>query len=543
MHKTLVLAISRMGDLVQSGPFLRRLKRRDPDGELHLLVEECFRDVAAMLPAVDQIHTVRLEHLLPALASGANHDLPSAISHYRDYLRELRGEAFDSVWNLTHTRPATLLNYLLVGEHGMGVTLDRGGLQRVNAPWLRYFFATNLARPWCQFNLVDIYANCVRDVDWRAERFLRLNVPQVEQVAGLAVTKSTRPPRLAIHPGASHRSKCWPVASYVRLARELRARWGAELIIIGGPRDSDLAEAFAGSPGVVSLIGRTNIPELTTVLESCDLLITNDSGPMHLAAAVRTQVIAITVGTALASETAPYGSGHYVVEPTSECFPCLPQRPCAISECARTVSVETISALAQAALSSVAPAADDLSAARVFRTVVNPTDALLDLEPLNREARDRRWELNHELRPMWIYAMESAMGPATPDPVTTTALIEAARKALAAASAARSSAVELVHISRRQPLQVRRCSELGGRIERAERTIAATLKNGGPLEALWNFHQLGRSSLAGVTLAEQSTETLALYEWLCAILAVIAGTPKSPQRHLSLPNPLLGVQP
>ena len=60
---------------------------------------------------------------------------------------------------------------------------------------------------------------------------------------------------------------------------------------------------------------------------------------MHIAAAVDTKVIAITLGSALGSETAPYGDNHWVIEPRVECFPCSAERVCKIQHCANNIKV------------------------------------------------------------------------------------------------------------------------------------------------------------------------------------------------------------
>ncbi|MDD5088717.1 MAG: hypothetical protein PHI18_07965, partial [bacterium] len=155
-ERILVLSLTRMGDIIQSIPFFRRLRLRHPQAEIHVLVEQCFADVMRMVPGVDVIHEVRLEDLLPNLQSGARGNIHDATVYYRQWVESLRALRFSEVWNLTHTRPSMVMNFLLAAEQGQGVTLDRLGLQRVNSPWLAYFFATNLARPWCQFNLASI---------------------------------------------------------------------------------------------------------------------------------------------------------------------------------------------------------------------------------------------------------------------------------------------------------------------------------------------------------------------------------------------------
>ena len=77
-NKILVLSLTRMGDIIQSIPFFRRLRLKHPQSEIHILVEECFRDVASMVPCVDKIHSVTLENLLPSLGHGKDANLSRA---------------------------------------------------------------------------------------------------------------------------------------------------------------------------------------------------------------------------------------------------------------------------------------------------------------------------------------------------------------------------------------------------------------------------------------------------------------------------------
>ncbi|MFZ5434384.1 MAG: glycosyltransferase family 9 protein, partial [Calditrichota bacterium] len=327
---------------MQSIPYFRRLRKKNPTAEIHVLVEQCFADVAGFLPNIDRIITVRLEDLLPDLAHDRTGNISRAAAYYRGLIADLQAAKYSEVWNLTHTRPSMVMNYLLANKSGQGVTLDHNGLQRVNSPWLAYFFATNLARPWCSFNLVDIYANCVDGVPWDYGRSIRIDPEVYAQHVGVQLPLDEQRTRVAIHPGASQKDKQWPTEKYRAVAKLLAAHPGTDIVLIAGPADRKIAGQFADVSNLINLVGKTTPEELAGVLSQCSLLISNDSGPMHIAAAVGTPVLDITVGSALASETAPYGAGHMVVEPDSACFPCPPRRPCPASECAERISVETI---------------------------------------------------------------------------------------------------------------------------------------------------------------------------------------------------------
>ena len=125
---------------------------------------------------------------------------------------------------------------------------------------------------------------------------------------------------------------------------------GARVAIVGGPAERGLAEAIAGAmqAPVRVLAGETSLPELAGVLAQLRLLVTNDSGPMHVAAALGTPVVAV-FGPTDWRETAPVGQGRIVREPV-ECAPCK-LRECPIDHrCMRRVGVEQVAGEALALL-------------------------------------------------------------------------------------------------------------------------------------------------------------------------------------------------
>lgn len=532
--KILVLSLTRMGDIVQSIPFVRRLRLQNPDAEIHVLVEQCFADVAAFLPDVAAIRTVRLEDLLPALETGRRRNLQTATRFYRDFVADLRAESYDQVWNLTHTRPATVLNYLLTAERGCGVTLDRNGFQRVNDPWLTYFFAANLARPWCQFNLVDIYANCVQDVPWAAGRSLCIDP------AAYAAVRSPFPEtaallRIAVHPGASQPAKQWPLHRYRQLIEQLTRRADVEVLLIGGPKDAKIAAEFHGFPRVRSLIGKTTPTELALALSQCRILISNDSGPMHVAAGVGTRTIAITVGSALGSETAPYGDGHLVIEPDNECFPCPADKPCANPVCGARITAETVlAAVAWELKWAGEPLERELTGARIYRTEISKTDGLLDLRRLFTAdvfARDR---LNSIVRTAWLAALEPQQKVSPRGAELPASLQPLWREARLSAIMLRGLASQLSRAAQFAGRRMTTIVQLGELIRMQEARLEQIMRRHSLLQSLWIFGEISRASLPGDDLTRQAAATATIYDRLSRLLQTMQHEPSLSTNELSI---------
>lgn len=133
--------------------------------------------------------------------------------------------------------------------------------------------------------------------------------------------------RVVLQPGATYGpAKRWPAERFATLAKVLRDD-GFDVAVLGGEKDRDVVEDVLGhAPGMVSLLGKTTVGELAALLESADVLVTNDTGPMHLAAAVGTRVVAL-FGSTNPTWTGPSGNLNLIVSRALPCAPCY-QRAC-----------------------------------------------------------------------------------------------------------------------------------------------------------------------------------------------------------------------
>ncbi|HPU97860.1 MAG TPA: glycosyltransferase family 9 protein, partial [Candidatus Hydrogenedentes bacterium] len=116
--------------------------------------------------------------------------------------------------------------------------------------------------------------------------------------------------------GASERIKRWSEERFAELARLLRARYDARIFLVGVSSEAPLGEAFArmAPDTAVPLFGKTSLPQLAALLSRSRFLVTNDTGTMHIAAAVKCPVALVSVGPVHYRETGPFGEGHCAVE-------------------------------------------------------------------------------------------------------------------------------------------------------------------------------------------------------------------------------------
>ncbi len=157
--------------------------------------------------------------------------------------------------------------------------------------------------------------------------------------------------RVAVQPGATYGpAKRWPASRFAALARTLSGR-DCTVAVLGGPGDRESTEAVCAEAGssVRDLSGRTTVETLAAVLREASILVTNDTGPMHLAAAVGTPVLAM-FGSTDPDWTGPRGDGHRVMRVPVECSPCF-RRDCRIGlTCFTEIGIDAAVAEARAML-------------------------------------------------------------------------------------------------------------------------------------------------------------------------------------------------
>ncbi len=143
-------------------------------------------------------------------------------------------------------------------------------------------------------------------------------------------------------PGTNWATKRWPVEKFARLVAPLKERFGLAVVVAGGP---DVEELAVRIPETVNLVGQTNLRQLVALLGGADLVIANDSGPMHIAAALGRPLVTL-YGPTNAVRTGPYGREDSVLRLDIPCSPCYSRR-CSHQSCLQWLGIEPALELAQ----------------------------------------------------------------------------------------------------------------------------------------------------------------------------------------------------
>lgn len=172
---------------------------------------------------------------------------------------------------------------------------------------------------------------------------------------GIAATETV----IGVIPGSQWGTKRWPAERFTALIEQLSRLWQARFVLFGGPQDTVIAQTItAACPvTVLDLIGRTPVAELAAYLERCDFVISNDTGPMHIAAALGKPIVVLFGPTTAALGFSPYGVLWQEASVALDCRPCHahgPQRcPLLHWRCMLDLSVEQVVARVQCLRSQV----------------------------------------------------------------------------------------------------------------------------------------------------------------------------------------------
>ncbi len=285
-----------IGDLLQLTPVIRALANRYPGARISLLVGT--RETAALFQ-----HNPHVSDVMVFDRRGEHRTFPAFLKLWSRLLRK----KYDLV---IHFQRSNLKAWLLAAAS-------------MPCRVLVYHKAKNP-----NIHVVENYFETVAPLGISAEdRSLELFTGEDDERFAENMFSGLRPgpgPVIALNPGASHHVNRWSAERFTALADALAERVSATIIIIGGKEDENLAQSISAASASKPLVmaGKATLLQLGAVLRRCDLLISGDTGPLHLATAVRTRVIAL-FGAADPARTGPVGPGHRVIQAKdAHCAPC-----------------------------------------------------------------------------------------------------------------------------------------------------------------------------------------------------------------------------
>jgi len=290
--RILIIKLSSLGDLFHALPTVHNLKH-GLNATVDWVTTTAYVDLVRCFDDVDRVIA------FPRTQFRQN---------YRAFRDALRAEQYDMIIDLQGLLKSALVGRLACGRRRIGPSFHREGS--------RLFYSSVAGKR-------DRTRHAVVE---NLDIIQHLGLDELSPAFPItfpAWTEDIRQPRIAISPASRWQSKNWPLDRFIEVAKELQAKDHASIVLLGGPDDVEACnqiEAVLEAP-CHNMAGKTSLPEMGGILESMDLLIANDSGPVHMAAAVGTPT-AVIFGPTNPERCGPFGEGHRVLETTYPCRPC-----------------------------------------------------------------------------------------------------------------------------------------------------------------------------------------------------------------------------
>jgi heptosyltransferase I len=309
--KVLILKPSSLGDIVQALPVLRLIKQHVPASTIYWWIDV---NLAPLLEGDPDLAGVVHFHRRRWAA-------PQHWAEIARSIRWMRQQAFDWVIDLQCLMRSGVFAWLANGKLTIGLDEPREGA--------RGFYDLVVQRPSRLTHAVDWYLRVLSPlgvpVNWNFQwlperRAIAQRVRQTWPVDGAQW--------IVIQPGARWPNKRWPAEYYAELVRQLAVKYPAmRFAVLGGDDERSLGEIIAGvaGPRCLDLTGKLSLPEMVEWLRLCELMVTNDTGPMHVAAALGKPVVAL-FGPTSPYRTGPYRQLEHVLQLRLPCVPCLKSR-------------------------------------------------------------------------------------------------------------------------------------------------------------------------------------------------------------------------
>jgi heptosyltransferase I len=310
LNKVLIVRLGSLGDVIHAVPAAAALRRAFPQATIDWLVDERHRDLLELVPVVDR----RI-----AVSTSSARSLSSAVG-------QLRRARYDAALDLQGLLKSAVLARLSSASRVIGFPAD---LLRERAA--RVFYTETAGEPAPHVidkNLSMLHALGVRMPD--CEFPLHDRNPHIAADARSLLGIGEGERFALLNPGAAWPNKRWPPVYFAEVSRELAKRHNLRSLVLWGPGEEPIARAVvAGSDSTAAVSPRTNIGDLVSLIKAAALMISGDTGPMHVAGAVGTPLVGI-FGPTDPERNGPWSEDDLVVSRYRACA-CHYQRQCRIA--------------------------------------------------------------------------------------------------------------------------------------------------------------------------------------------------------------------
>lgn len=336
--KILLIRTDRLGDVILSTPAIKNLRNFYPDAHIAFATRPYTKEILEGNPYLDEI-----------ILYDKDKKHKSIISSIK-FCLELRKKKFDVVFILNPTVRANLLTFFATIPIRIGLNRKIGAL--LNHPIqdtkgegkkheLEYTLDI-LKAAGIRITTKDIYFPIKENSELKIKKLLTQYGLENHNFA-------------VLHPSASCPSKIWPQENFIKLAKLLRERMNLKIVIISAEKEKTVSEKLANEKGVIDFRGILTISDIASLLKQAKIFISNDSGPVHIAASVNAPVISI-IGRSKPglspNRWKPLGEKSFYVHRENFCQECLAHQCQKGFLCLKSITPEEVFELADTVIGS-----------------------------------------------------------------------------------------------------------------------------------------------------------------------------------------------
>jgi heptosyltransferase-2 len=319
-NKILIRGVNWIGDAVLTLPAIKAIRRFHHKSHISLLVKPWVAELFTHNTDIDEI--IRYDDEFKGLAGKFK------------LARLLRRKNFDKAILLQNAFDAAFITWLSGIPERLGYKTDGRGLFLTRA--------INIDRAVLQKHQVSYYLNMLNSAGIEtpdSHPYIHITAEERKKAQDAIISgfSEKHSPIIGINPGAVYGpAKRWPVEKFAELIKIIFDKLDGKCIIFGSKAETGIADEINSEitkqgiantdSRILTLTGKTSLRELAALIAECDVFVTNDSGPMHMASALYVPVVAI-FGSTNPVTTGPFGDRHKIITKTMPCSPCM-EREC-----------------------------------------------------------------------------------------------------------------------------------------------------------------------------------------------------------------------
>ncbi len=361
MKNIIILNLTRMGDLIQSTSLFKKIKLVYPESRVTMLISSDFAEIAPFLPYIDEIKPIDLTGLSELLKSNNFEFTVEVLKAVNAMFDGILSVKYDLAVNLSHDEFSVYFLYILNSLKNIGIYITREGTIISNDKMIAYMFSAVKNRKVSVLNLVDIYERCLNSGDKIHVNKIFLDTENINNGGACDVLKENGIDDddilISFAIGASTSLKKWRYDYFAELAKMLLAdNPKIKIILLGAKYDVEAGNYIENSVAdgrLINLTGKTSVSDLVYLVKRCRLLITHDTGTMHIGVAAGIKLIVIYTGNVGFWETGPYSANQVLVVPDIGCFPCDFNLKCLNPVCKSLIKPEYIYDIAEMILDEI----------------------------------------------------------------------------------------------------------------------------------------------------------------------------------------------